>query len=180
MQTEHSKSLAAAIELLLASPMFQELGPDARELLGVVAFFPQGVSEDNLDWLFPTISNRTNVIDKFCILSLAHRSNGFITMLAPFRDYLSPKDPKSSSLLCTAKECYFTRMSVNINPNKPNFREARWIMSEDVNVEHLLDIFTTIDPDSGNTWDACANFMQHLRWHKGGRNTTGKRSVGDP
>jgi len=166
LQTGHSKSLAAAIELSLASPMFQELGPDARALLGVVAFFPQGVSENNLDWLFATFSNRTDAIDKFCILSLTHRSDGFVTMLAPLRDYLSPKDPKSSSLLCMTKECYFTQMSVKINPNKPNFREAQWITSEDVNVEHLLDIFTTIDPDSGDVWVACANFMEHLRWHK--------------
>ena len=166
LQTEHSKSLAAAIELSLTSPMFQELGPDALGLLSVVAFFPQGVNENNLDWLFPTISNRTDVIDKFCTLSLTHRSDGFVTMLAPLRDYLSPKDPKSSSLLCTTKARYFTRMSVKINPNKPNFGEARWITSEDVNVEHLLDIFTTIDPNSGVIWAACADFMQHLCWHK--------------
>ena len=166
LQTGHNKSIAAAIELSLSSPMFQGLGPDARELLGVVAFFPRGVNENNLDWLFPTISNRADAIDKFCILSLTHRSDGFITMLAPLRDHLSPKDPKSSSLLCTIKECYFTRMSVEINPNKPNFREAEWIMLEDVNVEHLLDIFTTIDPDSGDVWVACANFMKHLYRHK--------------
>ena len=39
-------------------------------------------------------------------------------------------------------------------------------MLEDVNVEHLLDILTTIDPDSGDVWVACANFMEHLHWHK--------------
>jgi len=166
LRTGHNKSLAAAIELSLASPTFQELGPDARELLGVVAFFPQGVNESNLDWLLPTIPNRTDVIDKFCILSLTHRSDGFITMLAPLRDHLSPQDPKSSSLLCTAKECYFTRISVKIHRDKPSFRETQWITSEDVNIEHLLDIFTTIDPDSGDVWVACANFMEHLRWHK--------------
>jgi len=163
LQTGHSKSLAAAIELSLTSPMFQELGPDARGLLGVVAFFPQGVNENNLDWLFPTISDRTIVFDGFCILSLTYRSDGFITMLAPLRDHLSPKDPKSSSLLCMTKECYFTRMSY---PNEPDSREARWITSEDVNVEHLLDVFTAIDSDLDNVWVACANFMEHLRWHK--------------
>ena len=166
LQTEHNKSLAATIELSLASAMFQELGPDARALLEVVAFFPRGVDENNVNWLFPTISNGTNILDKFCMLSLTHRSNGFITMLAPLRDYLSPKDPKSSSLLLTTKECYFTRMSVDINPNKPNFVEGRWIMSEDVNVEHLVDIFTTIDPNSDSVWVACTNFMRHLYWHK--------------
>jgi len=166
LQTEHNRSLAATIELSLASDMFQELGPDARALLGVVAFFPQGVDENNLDWLFSTIPNRTDVFDKFCILSLTQRSNGFITMLTPLRDYLSPKDPKSSSLLCATKDCYFTRMSVDINPNEPSFAETQWITSEDVNVEHLLDVFTTIDPNSDDVWDACARFMRHLRWHK--------------
>jgi hypothetical protein len=166
LQTDHNRSLAATIELSLVSPMFQGLGPDARALLGVVAFFPQGVDENNSDWLFPTISNRTDVFNKFCVLSLTHRSNGFITMLAPLRDYLSPKDPKSSLLLCTTKDHYFTRMSVDINPNEPSFRESQWITSEDVNVEHLLDVFTTIDANSDSVWDACINFVKHLNQHK--------------
>jgi tetratricopeptide (TPR) repeat protein len=166
LQTEHNKSLAATIELSLVSPMFQELGPEARGLLGVVAFFPQGVDENNSDWLFPTISNRTDIFNKFCVLSLTHRSNGFITMLAPLRDYLSPKDPRSSSLLCTTKGHYFARMSVKIDSNKPSFRESQWITSEDVNVEHLLNVFTTVDASSDSVWAACANFMEHLAQHK--------------
>ena len=166
LETEHSQSLAAAIELSLASPMFQELGVDAREFLGVIAFFPQGVDENNLTWLFPTIPNGANIINKFCILSLTCRSNGFITMLAPLRDYLTPKDPKSSSLLCTTKERYFIRLSVFVDPDQPNFGEARWITSEDVNVEHLLDVFTTIDEDLGDIWGACIGFIRHLYWHK--------------
>ena len=166
LQTDHNTGLAATIKLSLTSPLFQELGPDARGLLGVIAFFPQGVDENNINWLLPTISNGTDVFDKFCALSLTYRNNGFITMLAPFRDCLSPEDPESSPLLRTAKEQYFARMSININPNKPNFRESQWITSEDVNVEHLLDVFTTIDPNSDDVWRACACFIQHLVWHK--------------
>ena len=166
LQTQHNESLATTIELSLASPLFQELGPDARALLGVIAFFPQGVDENNLEWLFPTTSNRTSSFDKFCILSLVYRSNGFFTMLAPLRDYLSPKDPRSFPLLHTIKERYFTRMSVPIDPNKPDFGETQWITSEDINVEHLLDVFTTIDTNSDSVWDACINFISHLYWHK--------------
>ena len=176
LQTEHNRSLAATVELSLASPMFQELGPDARGLLGVIAFFPQGVDENNLNWLFPTRNiftwfspatpERKDIFDKFCVLSLTYRSNGFITMLAPLRDYLRPRDPKSSPLLRTIKERYFNRLSVHIEPGKPGFEEARWITSEDVNVEHLLDVFTTVDANSNDVWDACVYFIRHLLWHK--------------
>jgi tetratricopeptide (TPR) repeat protein len=166
LRTHHNKSLAATIELSLASPTFQELGPDARDLLGVVAFFPQGIDEDNLEWLFPTISNGGDIFNKFCVLSLTYRSGGFVTMLAPLRDYLCPEDPISSPLLHTTKECYFRRLSVHVDPGKPGYEEARWIASEDVNVEHLLDVFTSIDANSNDTWDVCANFMRHLYWHK--------------
>ena len=166
LETEHNESLAATIELSLASPMFQGLGPNARELLGVVAFFPQGINENNLDWLPPTISGGPNFFDKFCILSLTYRNNGFVTMLTPLRDYLCPKDPTSSPLLNATKECYFARLSANIHPNRPGFQEARWIVSEDVNVEHLLDVFTSIDANSKNVWDACVGFVKHLYYHK--------------
>jgi len=166
LHTHHNKSLVATIELSLASPMFQELGPDARELLGVVAFFPQGVDENNLEWLFPTVSNGTKIFNGFCVLSLTYRSDGFVRMLAPLRDHLRPKDPKSSPLLCTTKDCYFGRLSIGVYPGKPGYQEARWINLEDVNVEHLLDIFTTIDRDSDGVWDVCSYFMEHLCYLK--------------
>ena len=167
LQTEYNESLAATLELSLASPTFHSLGPDARDLLGVVAFFPQGIDEKNLDWLFPTISNRKNMFDKFCVLSLTYRSKGFVTMLAPIRDYLSPKEPQSSPPLCAIRDCYFSRLSIHIDPEAPGFEETGWIMSEDMNAEHLLDVFTSIDPDSrSDIWDVCHGFIKHLRWHK--------------
>ena len=166
LNPKHSRSLAATIELSLSSPTFQELGPDAREFLEVVAFFPQGINEKNVHWQYPTISNAPKILDEFCVLSLTYRNNGFITMLAPLRDHLRPKDPASSPLLSAAKEHYFTQLSGDIPPGKPGFEEARWITSEDVNVEHLLDAFTTIDGNSEKVWDACARFMAQLRWHK--------------
>jgi tetratricopeptide (TPR) repeat protein len=166
LQTDYNESLAATIELSLTSPMFHKLGPNAHGLLGVIAFFPQGVDDSKIDWLFPTISNTQNIIDKFCTLSLTYRSNGFTTMLAPLRDYLCPKDPTLFPLLCTTKESYFSWLSVDVNPGKPGFEESKWIISEDVNVEHLLDVFTSTDANLDGVWDTCASFLRHLFWHK--------------
>ena len=166
LHLQHSKSLAATIELSLGSPMFQELGPDARSLLEVIAFFPQGANEKNANLLFPTIYDVPNMLDKFCILSLTYRNSGFVTMLAPLRDHLCPKDPASSPLLNIVKETYFTRLSGEILPGDPGFEEARWITTEDVNVEHLLNVFTTIDTNSESIWNICVKFMAQLYWHK--------------
>jgi tetratricopeptide (TPR) repeat protein len=175
LQTDYNESLAATIELSLASPTFRNLGPNARELLGVIAFFPQGINEKNLDWLFPTISNRRDLFDKFCVLSLTYRSNGFVTMLAPIRDYICPRDPRSSPLLCATRDSYFTRLSVGVDPDKPGFEETRWIVTDDANIEHLLDIFTSIDQNTGDAWRACYYFVQHLYWHKPRRTMLGSK-----
>jgi tetratricopeptide (TPR) repeat protein len=167
LQTEHNKSLAVTIELSLASPTFRELGPDARALLEVVAFFPQGVNEKNLHWLFPTVPDASKIFDKLCALSLTYRNNEFVTMLAPLRDHLRPADPKSCPLLCATKDRYFDRLSVYLTPGrKREFQKARWITSEDANVEHLLNVFTSIDANSMEVWSACVHFMTHLYWHK--------------
>ena len=178
LQTDHNRSLATTIELSLSSPLFQELGPDARDLLGIVAFFPQGVNENNIKWLFPTISGRENIFDKFCVLSLAYRNDGFVTMLAPLRDYLSPKDPMSAPFLCSTKDRYFGRLPAPVHPGMPGFEEAKWIVSEDVNVEHLLDVFTAAGATAGNAWVVCAHFVGHLYWHKPRPVTLGPRIEG--
>jgi tetratricopeptide (TPR) repeat protein len=166
LQTDYNKSLAATIELSLSSPTFRSLGPNARDLLGVIAFFPQGIYEEHLDWLFPSISNGQTAFDKFCVLSLTYRNNDFVRMLAPIRDYLGPRDPQSSPLLRATGDRYFSRLSVNVNLGQPGFEEARWVVLEDVNVEHLLDVSTSFDPVKDDVWDACYHFFEHLHWFK--------------
>ena len=86
-------------------------------------------------------------------------------MLAPLRDHLSPRDPTSFPLLHATRDRYFSRLSVDVDPGNPGFDGAGWITSEDVNIEHLLDVFTSVE-DSVEVWDACACFMNHLYWHK--------------
>jgi len=57
-------------------------------------------------------------------------------------------------------------LSVKIDPDGPSLGESQWIRSEDINVEHLLDVFTTIDTNSDGVWYACSDFVAHLYWHK--------------
>jgi tetratricopeptide (TPR) repeat protein len=171
----YNESLAATIELSLTSPTFRSLGPDARDLLAVIAFFPQGIDEKNFDWLFPTISNRKNLFNLFHVLSLTYRSNGFVTMLPPIRDYLGPQDSRLYPLLCTTRDRYFNKLSVDIHPDNPGSGGGRWFVSEDGNIEHLLDVFTSIDPNTRATWDACYHFMIHLYWHKPRRTILGPK-----
>ena len=146
LQTGHNESFATTVELSLVSPTFVNLGPDARCVLEVIAFFPLGVDERKLEWVFPTVSDRQKIIDGLCVLSLTYRASGFITMLAPLRDYLLPKNPSSSTLLAIAKDQYFNRLCGWQNERGVDgFMEVEWFISEDINAEHLLDIFVSID-----------------------------------
>jgi hypothetical protein len=88
------------------------------------------------------------------------------------------KDPKTSPLLCTTKQRYFTRLFVAVSPHLPEFRNPQLIASEDVNVEHLLDIFTSIDVDSVDTCDARVDFIRHLYWHKARRTVLNSKVQG--
>lgn len=38
----------------------------------------------------------------------------------------------------------------------------RWIISENMNVKHLLDAFTSIDANPYGFWDACACFIRYI------------------
>ena len=63
---------------------------------------------------------------------------------------LRPKDPNSPLPLCVIKESYFTQLWVGVGLDAPSFGRARWVMSEDVNIKHLLDIPTFTDINSND------------------------------
>ena len=72
----------------------------------------------------------------------------------------------SSPLLSMAWERHFVRLSTNADPDEPNSGESQWIISEDANVEHLLNVFTSLDPGSEIVWDTCTGFLCYLYFHK--------------
>ena len=91
---KHNSSLTTAVELSLASPLFRQLGPDARAVPEVIAFFPQGIDGRNVKWLFPMVPDRAEFLYAFGMLSLTYWDIWFITMLAPLQDHLHPMGPK--------------------------------------------------------------------------------------
>ena len=96
--------LDKTIEFSLTSPSFLSLGTNARNLLQAIACFPRGIDTADLDWLFSTIPDRRNIFNTFRILSLTNKSDGFIIVPAPIRNYLCPRGPKSSPLFCATQD----------------------------------------------------------------------------
>ena len=163
---DRDQCLVASIEVSLGSPTFKALGDQAREVLEVIAFFPQGINWKELDWLFPKVTGASNMVDKFCALSLVSRPGDRVTMLAPLREYLHREDSKPGPLTWDVKKQYFSRLrptSENLRPGMPGFSETKWILNEESNVERLLEAFQALEPEA--VMQAYANFLLHLSWH---------------
>jgi len=106
-------------------PRCTTTAPSARELLEVVA------SSTRCQMRKPSIgvpspSRQKQHLDQILRAFFdASTSHGFITMLAPIRDYLNSQDLKSSPLLCATKDRYFSRLSADVDPDAPGFRQKQ-------------------------------------------------------
>ncbi|KIJ65827.1 hypothetical protein HYDPIDRAFT_186964 [Hydnomerulius pinastri MD-312] len=103
-------NMAKSIELSLSSPSVNALGDDVRDVLRTIAFFPQGVLREKLEGLFRTVSGTEGVISVLN-QSLFLSNNGFITMLAPIRLYLSDACP-NVDLLPPVRKHYYGELSL--------------------------------------------------------------------
>ena len=157
LQTWHNPGLSTAIEPSLSSPMFTSLGPNARDILVTIAFLPQGVNETELEWVFPTQSNIKEIVDTFSVLSLTHRNHGFVTMLAPAREYLlTGMNP--TTLFPSVIDQYLTRLcniAHNTGHDQALQQDTRWLISEQANIDAILALSSKMYPESTEVSRAC-------------------------
>ncbi|KAG1733750.1 P-loop containing nucleoside triphosphate hydrolase protein [Suillus lakei] len=147
-------SLRATVELSLNAPSVIGLGDDARKLLEIIAFFPQGLDTMRVKALCPSA---TADADALCMHSITHREGNRFTMLAPVRLYLGHKVPNpDAGFLNTIRNMYYRELSGPIE------RRQALVEAEDVNVERLIafDFSRAINLD--DSCCTCVSFLDNL------------------
>ncbi|KAH7904341.1 hypothetical protein BJ138DRAFT_1166687 [Hygrophoropsis aurantiaca] len=161
------QSLSVTIELSLTSSSIQRLGADARHVMEIAAFLPQGLNEKDLEHLFPTIPNIHSIVGALCRLSLMYRKKDAYTMLSPIRLHISSahKDDDVPSLDLTHVRAYYYEQLAQVDGEDD---EGAWITTEDANLERLLahDLSRATPMDMGLICQACCQFIRQLRHHK--------------
>ncbi|KAH7927082.1 hypothetical protein BV22DRAFT_1127665 [Leucogyrophana mollusca] len=161
------RSLSATIELSLTSSSITQLGNDARHVMQVGAFLPQGINENDLKVFFPDIANIRSVVDTLCRLSLMYRKLGAYTMLSPIRMHISGtrqgRDIPSFDLT-HVRQHYYTQLEDVTSKDDG----GAWIGTEDANLERLIahDVSRATRKDMAVVCRACFHFIRQLRLHK--------------
>ncbi|KAF9462843.1 P-loop containing nucleoside triphosphate hydrolase protein, partial [Collybia nuda] len=164
------QSLAVTIKLSLNSPSLQLLGSSTLHFLQIAAFLPQGVDERKLEDLFPGISDITTVVSKLAKQSLVYYSGNFITMLAPIRLYISGQYNAITGAILPLKHIrtyYRERLSKTtdvtefIEKNTVILDEG--ILSEDLNVEHLVNHDLVSSQNKLKSLSFCLAYLKNLR-----------------
>ncbi|KAH7922085.1 hypothetical protein BV22DRAFT_1037894 [Leucogyrophana mollusca] len=155
------QSLSITIELSLESSSIKQLRNNARRVLQVLAFLPQGISETNMESLFPTIPNIRSIVDALCRLSLMYRKVEAYTMLSPIRIHISNAHQVRDTLtldLIHVRHHYHAQL----------YDGGTWITTEDANVERLIahDFFEATAEDISFIYQACSRFLRLLMQHK--------------
>ncbi|KAH7882595.1 hypothetical protein F5I97DRAFT_287077 [Phlebopus sp. FC_14] len=136
-------NLAITLELSLCAPSVTNLGEDvARSIVGIIAFFPQGVPRDRVANVFPSVSSIRKVIDTLCRHSLLLRRGDFITMLAPVRLYAVHELTRPQGRIFSDVRVYYYKELLH------NVKAL--INNEDLNIESLVafDLSLLKDPNA--------------------------------
>ncbi|KAH7918923.1 hypothetical protein BV22DRAFT_1134229 [Leucogyrophana mollusca] len=155
------QSLSVTIELSLASSSIKRLGKDARHVMQVAAFLPQGINKKNMESLFPAITNIRSIIDALCRLSLMYRKAEVFAMLSPIRIHISNAHQARDILpldLTHVRNYYYAQLA----------GDGEWITTEDANVERLIahDLSRATAHDMELVYKGCARFLYLLMGHK--------------
>jgi len=109
LKQNYHQRLKDTMELSFRSPTIQKLGTTARDVLGAVAAFPDGIREHVLGNTFAGTTEVGVTVDVLCRFSLIYRQDGLVKMLSPFRFYFleSMLEPAQSMqvLHCNATNC---------------------------------------------------------------------------
>ncbi|KAH7918284.1 hypothetical protein BV22DRAFT_1186694 [Leucogyrophana mollusca] len=155
------QNLSVTIELSLGSSSIKQLGNDARHVMQIVAFLPQGINEKNLKHAFPGIWDVHSIIDALCRLSLIYRKDEAYTMLSPIRIHISNTHQARDTLpldLTHVRNHYYAQLN----------DDGAWIATEDANVERLIahDFSHATAEDMASIYQACSRFLWLLVLHK--------------
>ncbi|KAG2035400.1 hypothetical protein BDR03DRAFT_526788 [Suillus americanus] len=156
-----SQSLSYTMQLSLSSPSIQNFGEEARHVLAVIAFLPQGLNEVMSKRILPSTLQIDTICDVLWRQSLVYRQDGFVKMLAPIRhhvrDSLPPPDSTCLREIRTFYYCTIQQCSAQRDGH------ADIIISDHLNIEHVIAFDLAHIPEE--TYRACWGFLGCLTWH---------------
>ena len=112
LKTNYYERLKDTIEPMLHAPTIERLGTTARDVLEVIATFPSGLGEHNLERILNEAGGIGEVVETLCKFSFIYRQHGVLKMLSPFQLYFL----ESMMTLAQTEEVINVRWGPNCMP----------------------------------------------------------------
>ncbi|KAG1724968.1 hypothetical protein EDB19DRAFT_289084 [Suillus lakei] len=155
------QSLSYTMQLSLSSPSIQKLGEEARHVLAVIAFLPQGLNESLSKRILPSTLQMDTISDVLWRQSLVYRQGGFVKMLAPIRHYVRDSLPAPDSTRLREIRTFYYHTVQWCSEERDGHADI--IISDHLNIEHVVAFDLAHLPKE--TYPTCWQFLQCLRWH---------------
>ncbi|KAG1725884.1 uncharacterized protein EDB91DRAFT_80539 [Suillus paluster] len=152
------------MHLSLSSPSIQKLGEDARRVLAIIAFLPQGLHDDLASDLLPSLPQADTICDVLCRQSLVYRQDSFIKMLAPIRYYVQDSLPPPDPISLQEIRAFYYHTIEQCSRQRDNYADI--VISDHLNIEHVVSFdLAHISDGTGDTYNACSQFLWFLQLH---------------
>ncbi|KAG1724990.1 hypothetical protein EDB19DRAFT_2043366 [Suillus lakei] len=155
------QSLSYTMQLSLSSPSIQKLGEEARHVLAVIAFLPQGLNESLSKHILSSTLQIDTISDVLWRQSLVYRQGGFVKMLAPIRHYVRDSLPAPDSTRLREIRTFYYRTIQWCSEERDGHADI--IISDHLNIEHVVTFDLAHLPKE--TYPTCWQFLECLRWH---------------